>query len=279
MKCGKNRRDTALANDKEAVAEFWNRASCGEELYLKGDEREHYLSQARARYRLEPYIAGFADFAGQRGKNVLEIGVGLGADHQEFAMAGALLHGCDLTPRAVEHTRRRLQLFGLQSELRQADAEDLPYANDSFDLVYSWGVLHHSPRTSNAIAEVHRVLKPGGQARVMVYHKYSFVGYMLWVRYALLRGKWTRSLKSVYAEHLESPGTKAYSVDQARRLFSQFQRISIETVLTHGDLLSSGAGQRHRGLLLTVARNLWPRWAIRALFPRHGLFMLISAEK
>ncbi len=279
MKCGKNDREIAAQDNKEAVAEFWNHASCGEELYLKGDECEHYASQAKARYVLEPYIAGFAEFAAQRGKRVLEIGVGLGADHQQFAQAGAMLHGCDLTSRAVEHTRRRLQLFGLRSELRQADAENLPYPDESFDFVYSWGVLHHSPDTPKAIAEVHRVLKPGGEARIMVYHKYSFVGYMLWLRYAFLRGKWTTSLESIYADHLESPGTKAYSIEGGRKLFAQFRSVSIETVLTHGDLLSSGAGQRHRGALLTVARGLWPRRAIRRLFPRHGLFMLIWAGK
>lgn len=269
----------ALKRNKEAVSEFWNRASCGEDLFLKGDEREDYASQARARYELEPYITKFADFAAQRGKRVLEIGVGLGADHQQFAQAGAILHGCDLTPRAVEHTRRRLQLFGLRSELHQADAENLAYSDESFDFVYSWGVLHHSPDTPKAIGEVYRILKPGGKARIMIYHKYSFVGYMLWLRYALLRGEWSTSLDAIYFNRLESPGTKAYTAEQARALFSRFRDVSIETVLTHGDMLSSGAGQRHKGALLTLARRLWPRWAIRLLFPRHGLFMLISAEK
>lgn len=113
----------------------------------------------------------------------------------------------------------------------------------------------------------------------MIYHKWSMVGLMLWVRYALLALKPWRSLRAIYAAHLESPGTKAYSVREARQLFSQFSEVKIRTVLTHGDLLESGAGQRHQGRLLNLARKIWPRELIRRLFPRAGLFMLIEARK
>ncbi len=113
----------------------------------------------------------------------------------------------------------------------------------------------------------------------MVYHKYSIVGYMLWLRYALLIGRPWRSLSEVYSNHLESPGTKAYSIDEARQLFARFARVEIKTVLTHGDLLSSDAGQRHRGIILSIARAIWPRWLIKILLPKHGLFLLITAVK
>lgn len=264
---------------KKDVHDFWNAASCGEALYLDPAAADKYQQQARARYELEPYIPGFADFAGCRGKRVLEIGVGLGADHQQFAEAGAVLCGIDLTERAVDHTRRRLASMGLTSNVAVGDAENLPFPADSFDVVYSWGVLHHSPDTPRAIAEVHRVLTPGGTARIMIYHKWSVIGLMLWIRYGLLRLRPWRSLASLYAEHLESPGTKAYSVAEARELFRSFTDVRIRTVLTHGDLLSSGAGQRHRGVLLTIARMIWPRRIIQALFPWAGLFMLIEARK
>lgn len=79
--------------------------------------------------------------------------------------------------------------------------------------------------------------------------------------------------------YLESPGTKAYSVAEARALFADFSDVQIRTVLTHGDLLESGAGQRHRGALLTVARRVWPRGVIRRVLPGAGLFMLIQAVK
>ena len=207
------------------------------------------------------------------------MGVGLGADHQRFAAAGARLTGVDLTERAVEHTQQRLAASGLRSQLKTADAENLPFADNTFDVVYSWGVLHHSPNTPKAIDEVWRVLRPGGSAWVMIYHTYSMVGYMLWMRYALLAGRPGRTLADIYAQHLESPGTKAYTVDEARKLFARFSKVRVETVLTHGDLLTSAAGQRHRGLLLTIARAVWPRWLIRTFLPGHGLFLLARATK
>lgn len=268
-----------MSTKKQAVHDFWNAASCGEALYLDPAAADRYQQQARIRYELEPYIPGFADFAGSRGKRVLEIGIGLGADHQRFAEAGAILSGIDLTERAVEHTKQRFASLGLSSNLAVGDAEALPFPDDSFDVVYSWGVLHHSPDTPRAIAEVRRVLAPAGVARIMIYHTWSMIGLMLWIRYGLLCLRPWRSLTSLYAEYLESPGTKAYSVAEARRLFQDFRDVKIHTVLTHGDLLSSDAGQRHRGLLLTVARRVWPRWLIERIVPWAGLFMLVEGRK
>jgi ubiquinone/menaquinone biosynthesis C-methylase UbiE len=264
---------------KGAVRDFWEQAACGEQLYLQGLGTDDYLDQARQRYVLEPYIEKFADFAAWGGKRVLEIGVGLGADHQGFALAGAHLSGIDLTERAVALTRHRLALFGLQSELSLGDAENLSYGDGEFDLVYSWGVIHHTPNTPRAVEEIHRVLRPGGTARVMIYHKWSLVGYMLWARYALARLRPWLTLSHVYSRYLESPGTKAYSVPEAKRMFARFSSVRTQVVLTHGDLLESAAGQRHRGMLLTLARRLWPRALLRRLAPGQGLFMLIEATK
>ena len=270
-----------MEHEKQAVYEFWQRASCGEEAYAQGiTARERLDAQARERYRLEPYLRGFSRFEDGTGKDVLEIGVGMGADHLEWAKARPRsLTGVDLTERAVAHTRERLESYGLVSSLRTADAEALPFPSNSFDLVYSYGVLHHSPDTARAVAEVLRVLRPGGVARVMIYHKYSMVGYMLWARYALARLAPWRTLEEVYAEHLESPGTKAYSVRDARALFTGFDRVTIRTQLGLGDLLEGGVGQRHRGPLLAAAKRLYPRALIRALLPSHGLAMLIEARK
>jgi hypothetical protein len=109
-------------NDKTLVHEFWNTASCGEALYLDGSNAAGYVRQLETRYRLEPYIRDFARFQDWTGKDVLEIGVGLGADHQSFAEVGARLCGIDLTERAIEHTVARFDLLGLHSDLRVADA-------------------------------------------------------------------------------------------------------------------------------------------------------------
>jgi len=268
-----------MDTEKTAVRDFWNQASCGEDLYLRGHDPAAYEDQARARYALEPFILDFARFAERRDQRVLEIGVGLGADHQRFAQAGAVLEGIDLTSRAVEHTQRRLVAFGLSSRLQVADAESLPFQDNEFDCVYSWGVLHHSPNTPRAIQEVFRVLKPGGEALIMIYHRYSIIGLMLWVRYALFKLRPFTSLDSLYAQYLESPGTKAYSVDAARFMFKSFRDVKINIQLTHGDLLASEAGQRHRGIALRLAKAVWPRRLIKALCPNSGLFMLITARK
>jgi SAM-dependent methyltransferase len=269
----------ATKSPKDAVLEHWEQASCGEELYLRSPTPEGYREQARRRYELEPYIEEFAEFAAARGLRVLEIGVGLGADHERFAAAGAQLSGIDLSRRAVEHARRRLTLFGLDSMLLVGDAECLPFADSAFDLVYSWGVIHHSPDTAAAAAEIHRVLRPGGCAKIMIYHRWSLVGYMLWLRYALARLRPWLSLDRLYSSYLESPGTKAYSRAQARELFAAFRRVAIETRLTHADLLESQAGQRHEGALIRIARALWPRALLRRFAAGQGLFMLITAVK
>lgn len=265
---------------KSPVREFWNQGSCGE-VYAQGSsELEYYESQRTARYQLEPYIRDFAKFSEGRDSDVLEIGVGMGADHVEWAKSDPLsLTGVDLTPRAVEHTQKRLALYGLRSEVQVGDAEQLPFADESFDIVYSWGVLHHSPDTPKAIQEVYRVLRPNGVARIMIYHKYAMVGYMLWLRYALLAGKPFRSLDDIYANHVESPGTKAYSLPEARPLFHEFSQVDIRTQLSVGDLLEGAAGQRHRGKLLTLAKKLWPRPLIKFFLKQHGLFLMIEARK
>jgi SAM-dependent methyltransferase len=264
---------------KQLVHDFWNAAACGEAALLRGRDAAAYAAQRAERYRLEPYIPAFASFRQCRGLRVLEIGVGLGADHESFAAEQAELYGVDLTERAIEHTQARLEQAGLASTLRVADAEALPFPDGQFDLVYSWGVLHHSPSTQQALDEVWRVLRPGGTAKLMIYHAASVVGFMLWTRYGLMRGKPWRSRAEIYAQHLESPGTQAFTVEQARAMCSRFENVQITTVLTHGDLLTSEAGARHQGVLLRTARRVWPRRLIRRWFPHSGLFMLITASK
>lgn len=265
--------------DKKAVHDFWEDASCGEKLYLTGEGKEDFLQQAKTRYELEPYVLDFAEFDRYKDAKVLEVGIGLGADHQLFANAGAILFGIDLTKRSVIHACQRFSIFGLNSMLQVADAESLPFRDDCFDLVYSWGVLHHTPDTAKAIDEILRVLRPGGAVKAMIYHKYSLVGYMLWLRYALMRFRPMTTLREIYSKYLESPGTKAYTVKEARELFGKFRDVNIRVVLTHADLLLSSAGQRHEGMMLYFARLIWPRWFFRSFCKNQGLCMTIKATK
>ncbi len=268
-----------MLEDKQAVQDFWEDASCGERLYLPGLSKDDFERHTRIRYELEPEILEFGQFKQFNGKRVLEIGVGLGADHQQLAQAGADMFGVDLTKRALYNTTARFKAMGLNTRLTNVDAENQPFKSDSFDAVYSWGVLHVTPDTPKAIDEVHRILKPGGTAKIMIYQTYSMIGYMLWVRYALMRFKPWLSLAYVYHHYLESLGTKAYTPGEAQVLFNKFKNVKTNVILTHHDLLTSDAGQRHQGVLLKIARKVWPRKLIKKYLPGHGLFLTIEATK
>lgn len=265
---------------KSQVRDFWDEGSCGE-VYASGQTgRDYYESHRKARYDLEPYIFDFAKFHEGQGKDVLEIGVGMGADHVEWAKSNPRsLTGVDLTPKAIEHAKTRLAIYGLVSDLKVADAEKLPFEDNSFDLIYSYGVLHHSPNTPQAINEVLRVLRPGGTTRIMIYHRYALTGYMLWARYGLLAGRPFRSLDDIYSKHLESPGTKAYSIEETQTIFAKFSRADMSIKLSFGDLLEGAVGQRHKGILLSMAKKLWPRAFIKKVLNTHGLLLLIEAKK
>lgn len=258
------------------IAEFWEKQSCGEVYAVGESSLERLRQQADLRYVLVPEIHPFAGFEEAKDKDVLEIGVGMGADHLEWAKAGPRsLTGVDLTHRAIEFTAERFSLEGYRSDLQTTNAEQLPFAPDSFDIVYSWGVLHHSAHPEVAIKEAYRVLRPGGTCKVMIYHKYSIITLMLWLRYGLIPLK---SFEEVIGDHMESPGTHAYSLSEARVLFADFDAVTLRCFAGHGDLLDGEVGQQHSKMLLSLVRRVWPRWLIRAL-PQYGFGMLVEAHK
>jgi SAM-dependent methyltransferase len=258
---------------KNDVREFWNSDPCGTR-YLDG--KDDFEAHARARYALEPYIFEFANFRGSRGLKVLEIGVGMGADYLEWLKAGAHATGVDFSPPSIDRARRRCELAGYRPELRLADAENLPFPDNSFDVVYSYGVMHHSPDTPRCVREAWRVLKPGGQARIMVYHHPSLSGLMLWMRYGFLRGKSLR--RSVY-DHLESPGTKTYSRSEAAVLVEHFQDVQMQLAFSPGDLLLHQPSARFQSRFYRMVWRLYPRTLLRAFGQKWGLFLLITANK
>lgn len=165
----------ADAELKERVREFWQAHPCGTKFSdAEMGTREFFERVEQHRYTKESHILAAGDFANAGGLKVLEIGCGLGTDGAQFAKAGADYTGIDLTEASIELARKRFELFGLKGEFRVADAERLDFAGESFDLVYSHGVLHHTPDIDAAIREIHRVLKPRGQARIMLYHRDSY---------------------------------------------------------------------------------------------------------
>jgi len=165
----------AYQNLKVRVRAFWQANPCGVKFAdaEPGTRRFYELVEAH-RYATEWHIPSAAGFAAARGLKVLEIGCGLGTDGAQFAKSGADYTGVDLTDAAVELARRRFELFDLPGNFQTADAENLDFPDESFDLVYSHGVLHHTPDPAKAIREIHRVLRPGGRAVVMLYHRDSY---------------------------------------------------------------------------------------------------------
>ena len=264
------------------VHEFWNSESCGERYAFGDSTAQKFLNEKINRYKLEPYIKKFANFSEFKDKDVLEIGVGFGCDHSQIAsQKPKSLTGIDLTERAIHNTKLRFKTLGLESLLKKDNAEKLSFEDETFDSVYSWGVLHHSPDTNKCFDEVYRVLKPGGDAKIMIYYKHSPVGWMLWMRYGLLKLKPFRSLKSIYAEYLESPGTKAYTIKEAHELTKSFSKKEIQVQLSFGDLLDGNVGARHRGLILSLAKVIYPKALIKIInnfFPI-GLYLFIKVKK
>jgi SAM-dependent methyltransferase len=226
----------AAVDQKKRVRDFWEEEPCGAEHAATPEGSPEFFAEVeRTRDELDPYIHRFADFEGARGKRLLEIGVGLGTDFIRFVRAGATATGVDLTEHAVELVRRRLALESLEAEVRTADAEALPFDDASFDRVYSWGVVHHTPDTGKAIDEAIRVLQPGGTLCVMLYARHSWTSYGFWVRHALLAGRPSLSLADVLSTHMESDGTKGYTKRELRDLFSGLDDLRIDKVRTSYD--------------------------------------------
>ena len=140
---------------KDQVRAFWQAHPCGTKFTAaEVGTRLFYERVEEHRYRTEWHIPSAADFSSSRGLRVLEIGCGLGTDGAQFARAGAIYTGVDLTDASVSLARRRFELFDLPGEFRVADAETLDFADENFDLVYSHGVLHHTPDTARAVREI-----------------------------------------------------------------------------------------------------------------------------
>jgi SAM-dependent methyltransferase len=260
---------------KDSVRAYWNAEPCGTRGIAGPDRRAYFDSIERERYATEPYIPSFARFDRARGRRLLEIGVGAGTDFVNWVRGGAIATGVDLTEQGVRLTRERVEGEGLHAHLEQADAESLPFKPDSFDFVYSFGVLHHSPDTPKTIGEVHRVLRPGGTAVIMLYHCYGWVGLTLWA--AKLR-PW-KSPRWAIAQSLESPDTKSYTVSETRALFNAFTDVKIRRVLSSGDLLLMPPSSKWPKAFASVVWKLYPRWLVRLLGDRFGTNILIEAKK
>lgn len=268
----------------EQVKGHWENETCGTR-YAEGmDGKEFYEETKRKRYELEPFILDFADFENAKGLEILEVGVGGGVDFSQWVANAKHATGIDLTQAGVEHTRKRLEYGNFSPEtytLKAANAEELPFEDEKFDLVYSWGVMHHSPDTEKCFREAYRVLKPGGRIKAMIYHTPSWTLLMLWVRWALMTGKIFKSLKTIAFENLESPGTKVYKLEEARNLVkgAGFSDIKLKVELSPGNTLSIKLSKKYDKPLYKFIQKMYPSWFIKKFGRGWGTFLLIEARK
>lgn len=227
---------------KNKVHDYWDDEPCGTS-HSSGERfsKDYFDTIEKYRYSVEPEIFSFAQFPRFYGKKVLEVGVGAGTDFLQWIRSGAIGYGIDLTPNGIAHTRERLKVYGFDADrLMVADAETLPFCKDGFDLVYSWGVIHHSPDTDRALKEILRVTRPGGSCKIMVYNRHSLWTFFLWAKTALLKGKPWKSLAWSLYHYQESPGTKAYTARELAAMLTGIPNVTfkINSWITLYDSLS-----------------------------------------
>jgi ubiquinone/menaquinone biosynthesis C-methylase UbiE len=289
---------------KKQVQCFWQQSPCDSWFTdAQPGTPAFYRALDEHRYRVHPKLLSSVGFENARGLRVLEIGCGCGSEAERFARAGAHYTAVDLTNAAVTISQRRFQLAGLQGTFMQGDAENLPFADDSFDLVYSHGVLHHTPDTARAIREVYRVLSPCGRAVIMLYHRNSFnyainLRVVRRLRAQLLRSRmgmklvqkiWREPAKELrrHAELIQqdpraylemqnllnrntdgayNPLSQVFSEESARRLFWQFRTVNTAIMFWNPNWLP-GVGK------------LLPRFIEDKLAARWGWHLWTYAQK
>jgi ubiquinone/menaquinone biosynthesis C-methylase UbiE len=201
----------------EEVREYWNTyINDAEVVDAPLGSPEFFEALERYRYEKVDFLKDYVDFPRYRGKKVLEIGCGPGIDLLQFARAGAEVHARDLTENGVKLARANLAREGHEGDIRQGNAEELDVESESFDVYYSNGVLHHTVDIDKAIAEAHRVLRPDGEAIVMLYNRYSWFNLVA-------------TLSGTPVEHAEkdAPIVRRFSTRECRKLFRRFRDVEI----------------------------------------------------
>lgn len=208
----------------DTVRDYWDRRPCNIRHSRKPVGSREYFDEVEARkYRVEPHIPTFAEFPRWQGKRVLEVGCGIGTDTINFARHGAEVTAVDLSEESLSVARRRAEVFGLSDRIRfvSADAERLGeyVPREPYDLIYSFGVIHHTPSPERAIRAMRAYAGPGTTLKLMVYHRRSWK--VLWIVLSLGRGRFWRTAELV-ARHSEAqtgcPVTYTYTRRSARAL-------------------------------------------------------------
>ena len=205
------------------VQEYWNRRPCNIRHSTAPVGTREYFDQVEWRkYFVEPHIPAFAEFDRWKGKKVLEIGCGIGTDTISFARAGAQVTTVDLSDESLAVARKRAEVFGLADRIQfhHANAEQLSATVpvEPYDLIYSFGVIHHTPHPSRVLDELRKYCHASTELRIMVYHRISWKVFWILLTEGRLRF-W--NLDRLIADHSEAqtgcPVTYAYSASSGRQ--------------------------------------------------------------
>jgi 2-polyprenyl-3-methyl-5-hydroxy-6-metoxy-1,4-benzoquinol methylase len=206
------------------VQQYWDARPCNIRHSTKPVGSKEYFDEVEARkYLVEPHIPAFAEFDRWRGKRVLEVGCGIGTDSINFARAGAELTAVELSSESLRIAEQRADVMGVADRIKfvQANAEELTatLTDEPYDLVYSFGVIHHTPRPERALAEMRALTAPGGTLKLMIYHRRSWK--VFWIVAGQGHGRFWATDELV-AEHSEAqtgcPVTFSYTRREAREL-------------------------------------------------------------
>jgi ubiquinone/menaquinone biosynthesis C-methylase UbiE len=260
---------------KKEARKQWNKTPCGSvDKVTQG--LDYYLAVESYRYNdYAPWMRDFFEYHKYNGKRVLEIGFGQGTDLCQFAIAGAECYGVDITEKHLSLARKNFELRALQAALYKEDASKLHFDDETFDVVYSFGVLHHTPDTIRCFSEAYRVLKTGGKFIVALYNKHSaFYFFCILLVSGLIKGKYKKlgydGLLSTIEKGADGinikPLVKLYSPRQLRIMLSDFKSVSIHVKHLHKDHFS-------------IMGRFMPCFLIDLLESRLGWYLIAKAIK
>ncbi len=255
--------------------------------YFHKIDQNFYSSAYHAHEPGRPLFSKLIDYDVLNGKTVLEIGCGLGAIAAQFARHGAKVIALDLTPTAVKMTKERFRLFNLKGDFLEGDAENLPLKDASVDFIWSWGVIHHSPDTKQAVNEMYRVLKIGGRACVMIYHKNSLYNYLnVALRYGILRLGYLRAnhqeLLNKYSDGKELGGcpiAQYFSKKEAQTMFRAFTHVETKVIGTKEAIVNIVPKGFLKGKGREYFKKIIPHQLMNFILAKYGVHLYIEVVK
>jgi len=219
----------------DSVKKFWDSRPCNiKHSSAQLGSRTFFNEVEDKKYKVEPHIIEFANFPAWKGKRVLEVGCGLCTETVNFARNGAKVTAIDLSANSIDLCKQRFKMFGLNATLVQGDAEHLLEnlnvpAGTQFDLIWSFGVIHHTPHPEKVIPQLHQLLAPNGELRIMLYSKISYKLFFLMKETGIWDFSLMDSLVARYSEaQIGTPVTYTYTFDEVRQLFQGFEILEIK---------------------------------------------------